>query len=124
MDITSFGMGISFTVVVGMLAVTLYNLFRLKKMNKELQSLHEMFTSDITRLFSVIDENKTFASMETERVWSDSKNLNSNVTRSLLANIDKLIHRLDRLEREHLGTSRDEDDISRVMRLKKELLND
>ena len=117
-------MGISFTVVVGMLAVTLYNLFRLKKMNKELQSLHEMFTSDITRLFSVIDENKTFASMETERVWSDSKNLNSNVTRSLLANIDKLIHRLDRLEREHLGTSRDEDDISRVMRLKKELLND
>jgi hypothetical protein len=124
MDITSFGMGISFTVVVGMLAVTVYNLFRLKKMNKELQSLHEMFTSDITRLFSVIDENKTFASMETERVWSDSKNLNSNVTRSLLANIDKLIHRLDRLEREHLGTSRDEDDISRVMRLKKELLND
>ena len=124
MDITSFGMGISFTVVVGMLAVTVYNLFRLKKMNKELQSLHEMFTSDITRLFSVIDENKTFASMETERVWSDSKNLNSNVTRSLLANIDKLIHRLDRLEREHLGTSRDEDAISRVMRLKKELLND
>jgi hypothetical protein len=123
MDITSFGMGISFTVVVGMLAVTVYNLFRLKKMNKELQSLHEMFTSDITRLFSVIDENKTFASMETERVWSDSKNLNANVTRSLLANIDKLIHRLDRLEREHLGTSRDEDAISRVMRLKKELLN-
>ena len=120
-------MGISFTVAVGMLAVTVYNLFRLKKMNKELQSLHEMFTSDITRLFSVIDENKTFASMETERVWSDSKNLNSNVTRSLLVNIDKLIHRLDRLEREHLGktyTRDDENTKERVKRLQKELLND
>jgi hypothetical protein len=120
MDITSFSLGISFAVVVGMLAVTVYNLFRLQKMNKELQSLNEMFTSDITRLFSVIDENKTFASMESERVWSDLQKLNSNID----SRLDKLIHRLDRLEREHLGTSRDEDAISRVMRLKKELLND
>ena len=120
MDITSFSLGISFAVVVGMLAVTVYNLFRLQKMNKELKSLHETFNSDIRHSFSVIDENKTFASMESERVWSDLQKLNSNID----SRLDKLIHRLDRLEREHLGTSRDEDAISRVMRLKKELLND
>jgi hypothetical protein len=121
MDITSFGMGISFTVVVGMLAVTVYNLFRLKKMNKELQSLHEMFTSDITRLFSVIDENKTFASMESERVWSDLQKLNSNID----SRLDKLIYRLDRLERERLGTTRDDEALAgRVKKLQKELLND
>jgi hypothetical protein len=39
--------------------------------------------------------------------------------------LDKLIYRLDRLERERLGTSRDDEAISgRVKKLQKELLND
>jgi hypothetical protein len=120
MDITSFSLGISFAVVVGMLTVTVYNLFRVYKMNKEIQEINGSLNLNFENSYRTIEENKTFASMESERVWSDLQKLNSNID----SRLDKLIHRLDRLEREHLGTSRDEDAISRVMRLKKELLND
>jgi hypothetical protein len=55
---------------------------------------------------------------ENERQWSEHQ-------RSLDSRLDKLIHRLDRLERERLGTSRDDEAISgRVKKLQKELLND
>ena len=121
MDITSFSLGISFVVVVGMLAVTVYNLFRVQKINKELRSLHEMFTDDIRRSFSIIDENKTIATMENETVWREFRDLNSKID----SRLDKLIYRLDRLERERLGTTRDDEAISgRVKKLQKELLND
>ena len=123
MDITSFSLGISFVVVVGMLAVTVYNLFRVQKINKELRSLHEMFTDDIRRSFSIIDENKTIATTENETIWREIRVLNSNLD----SRLDKLIHRLDRLERERLGKSRDDETISsagRVNRPQKELLND
>jgi hypothetical protein len=109
MDITSFSLGISFAVVVGMLAVTVYNLFRVQKINKELRSLHEMFTDDIRRSFSIIDENKTIATTENETIWREIRVLNSNLD----SRLDKLIYRLDRLERERLGKSNE-----------KQLLND
>jgi hypothetical protein len=121
MDITSFSLGISFAVVVGMLAVTVYNLFRLQKMNKEIQEINGSFNLNFENSYRTIDENKTFASMESERVWSDLQKLNSNID----SRLDKLIHRLDRLERERLGMSRDDEAIAgRVKRLQKELLND
>jgi outer membrane lipopolysaccharide assembly protein LptE/RlpB len=123
MDITSFSLGISFAVVVGMLAVTVYNLFRVQKINKELRSLHEMFTDDIRRSFSIIDENKTIATTENETIWREIRVLNSNLD----SRLDKLIHRLDRLERERLSTTRDDAAISaagRVDRPQKQLLND
>ena len=109
MDITSFSLGISFAVVVGMLTVTVYNLFRVQKINKELRSLHEMFTDDIRRSFSIIDENKTIATTENETIWREIRVLNSNLD----SRLDKLIYRLDRLERERLGKSNE-----------KQLLND
>ena len=127
MDITSFSLGISFTLVVGMLAVTVYNLFRVHKINKELQSLHEMFYSDIRRTFSVIEENKTIATMENETLWREFRDLNSRIDDNkqthfqdvkrvesyLDSRFDKLIYRIDRLERENLGKSNE-----------KQLLND
>jgi hypothetical protein len=103
MDITSFSLGISFAVVVGMLAVTVYNLLRVQKINKELQSISEITNTS------------------QDSIWSEFHRMNSNLD----SRLDKLIHRLDRLEREHLGTSRDDEAISgRVKKLQKELLND
>jgi hypothetical protein len=125
MDITSFSLGISFAVVVGMLAVTVYNLFRLQKMNKEIKeishssvdnyrALLESSSMAIDGLYKEINIRRD----ENERQWSDHQ-------RSLDSRLDKLIHRLDRLERERLGTTRDDEAISgRVKKLQKELLND
>ena len=120
MDITSFSLGISFTLVVGMLAVTFYNLFRVYKINKEIQSLHEMFTSDIRRTFSVIEENKMIAAKDNDTIWSELRRTISNTD----SRIDKLIDKVDR--------SRDDEHTERLSskykeRLKgiqKELLND
>ncbi len=121
MDITSFSLGISFAVVVGMLAVTVYNLFRVYKINKEIQSINQSANANYEVLFRTIEENKTIATMENETVWREIRALNSNLD----SRLDKLIHRLDRLERERLGTSRDDEAISgRVKKLQKELLND
>jgi len=103
MDITSFSLGISFAVVVGMLAVTVYNLFRVQKINKELQSISEITNTS------------------QDSIWSEFHRMNSNLD----SRLDKLIHRLDRLERERLGTTRDDESIvGRVKKLQKELLND
>ena len=91
MDITSFSLGISFTLVVGMLAVTVYNLLRVYTINKEIQGIHETTNANY------------------ENVWSEFARINSNLD----SRIDKLIYRLDRLERESLGKSN-----------KKQILND
>jgi hypothetical protein len=109
MDITSFSLGISFVVVVGMLAVTVYNLFRVYKMNKEMQGINQSANSNNELLFSIIDENKTIATTENETIWREIRVLNSNLD----SRLDKLIYRLDRLERERLGKSNE-----------KQLLND
>jgi predicted PurR-regulated permease PerM len=103
MDITSFSLGILFVVVVGMLAVTVYNLFRVQKINKELRSISEITNTS------------------QDSIWSEFHRMNSNLD----SRLDKLIHRLDRLERERLGTTRDDESIvGRVKKLQKELLND
>jgi hypothetical protein len=121
MDITSFSLGISFVVVVGMLAVTVYNLFRVYKMNKEIQEINGSFNLNFENSYRTIDENKTIATMENETVWREFRDMNSKID----SRLDKLIYRLDRLERERLGTSRDDEAISgRVKKLQKELLND
>ena len=114
MDITSFSLGISFVVVVGMLAVTVYNLFRVYKINKEMQGINQSVNANYEVLFRTIEETK-------ERNFRDTTGIQS----YLDSRLDKLIHRLDRLERERLGTTRDDEAISgRVKRLQKELLND
>jgi hypothetical protein len=123
MDITSFSLGISFAVVVGMLAVTVYNLFRVYKMNKEIQEINGSFNLNFENSYRTIEENKTIATMENETIWREIRVLNSNLD----SRLDKLIYRLDRLERERLGKSRDDETISsagRVNRPQKELLND
>jgi hypothetical protein len=82
-----------------------------------------MFTDDIRRSFSIIEENKTIATMENETVWREFRDMNSKID----SRLDKLIHRLDRLERERLSTTRDDAAISaagRVDRPQKQLLND
>jgi hypothetical protein len=109
MDITSFSLGISFVVVVGMLAVTVYNLFRVYKMNKEMQGINQSANSNNELMFRTIEENKTIATTENETLWREIRALNSNLD----SRLDKLIHRLDRLERERLGKSNE-----------KQLLND
>jgi hypothetical protein len=114
MDITSFSLGISFAVVVGLLTVTVYNLLRVYKINKEIQGINQSANANYEVLFRTIEENK-------ERNFHDARRIES----YLDSRLDKLIHRIDRLERERLGTTRDEDAISgRVKRLQKELLND
>jgi hypothetical protein len=123
MDITSFSLGISFAVVVGMLAVTVYNLFRVYKMNKEMQGINQSANSNNELLFRTIEENKTIATIENETVWREFRDMNSKID----SRLDKLIYRLDRLERERLGTTRDDAAISaagRVDRPQKQLLND
>jgi hypothetical protein len=109
MDITSFSLGISFVVVVGMLAVTVYNLFRVYKMNKEMQGINQSANSNNELMFRTIEENKTIATTENETIWREIRVLNSNLD----SRLDKLIYRLDRLERERLGKSNE-----------KQLLND
>jgi hypothetical protein len=114
MDITSFSLGISFAVVVGMLTVTVYNLLRVYKINKEIQEINQSANSNYEVLFRTIEENK-------ERNFHDTTRIQS----YLDSRLDKLIYRLDRLERERLGTTRDDEAISgRVKKLQKELLND
>jgi hypothetical protein len=114
MDITSFSLGISFVVVVGMLAVTVYNLLRVYKINKEMQGINQSANANYEVLFRTIEETK-------ERNFHDTTRIQS----YLDSRLDKLIHRLDRLERERLGKSRDDEDISgRVEKIQKELLND
>jgi predicted ribosome quality control (RQC) complex YloA/Tae2 family protein len=114
MDITSFSLGISFAVAVGMLAVTVYNLFRVYKINKEIQSINQSANATYETLFRTIEETK-------ERNFHDTTRIQS----YLDSRLDKLIHRLDRLERERLGKSRDDEAIAgRVEKLQKELLND
>ena len=121
MDITSFSLGISFAVVVGMLAVTVYNLFRVYKINKEIQDINGSLNLNFENSYRTIEENKTITTMENETVWREIRDMNSKID----SRLDKLIYRLDRLERERLGTTRDDDAISgRVKRLQKELLND
>ena len=116
MDITSFSLGISFVVVVGMLAVTVYNLLRVYKINKEMQGINQSANANYETLFRTIEETK-------ESNFHDARRIESYVD----SRLDKLIHRLDRLERERLGKSRDDEAISsagRVNRPQKELLND
>jgi predicted ribosome quality control (RQC) complex YloA/Tae2 family protein len=113
MDITSFSLGISFAVVVGMLTVTVYNLLKVYKINKEIQDINQSANSTYETLFRTIEETK-------ERNFHDTTRIQS----YLDSRLDKLIHKIDRLEREHLGTRRDEDPISKVMRIEKQLLND
>jgi hypothetical protein len=125
MDITSFSLGISFAVVVGMLAVTVYNLFRVYKINNEIKEISRSSVDNYRALLEsssmTIDglyKEMNLRRDENERQWSEHQ-------RSLDSRLDKLIHRLDRLERERLGTSRDDEAISgRVKKLQKELLND
>jgi hypothetical protein len=109
MDITSFSLGISFAVVVGMLAVTVYNLFRVYKINKEIQEINGSFNLNFENSYRTIEENKTIATTENETIWREIRVLNSNLD----SRLDKLIYRLDRLERERLGKSNE-----------KQLLND
>jgi hypothetical protein len=116
MDMTSFSLGISFVVVVGMLAVTVYNLLRVYKINKEMQGINQSANANYETLFRTIEETK-------ESNFHDARRIESYVD----SRLDKLIHRLDRLERERLGKSRDDEAISsagRVNRPQKELLND
>jgi hypothetical protein len=131
MDITSFSLGISFVVVVGMLAVTVYNLFRVYKINKEIEDINQSARVTNELLFRAIEENKTIATTENETLWREIRSIHSDTTDSVKelhssinsnrmwiekhydSKIDKLIHRLDRLEREHLGKSTE-----------KQLLND
>jgi hypothetical protein len=121
MDITSFSLGISFAVVVGMLTVTVYNLFRVYRITNEIEGINQSANANNELVFRMIDENKTIATMENETVWREFRDLNSKID----SRLDKLIYRLDRLEREKLGTSRDDEAIAgRVKRLQKELLND
>jgi predicted ribosome quality control (RQC) complex YloA/Tae2 family protein len=97
-----------------MLAVTVYNLLRVYKINKEMQSINQSANTNYETLFRTIEETK-------ERNFQDARRIES----YLDSRIDKLIHRLDRLERERLGTTRDDEAISgRVKKLQKELLND
>jgi hypothetical protein len=114
MDITSFSLGISFAVVVGLLTVTVYNLLRVYKINKEIQEINRSANSNYEVLFRTIEEAKESNFHDTTRIQS-----------YLDSRLDKLIYRLDRLERERLGTSRDDEAIAgRVKKLQKELLND
>ena len=109
MDITSFSLGISFAVVVGMLTVTVYNLFRVYRITNEIEGINQSANANNELVFRMIDENKTIATMENETVWREIRVLNSNLD----SRLDKLIYRLDRLERERLGKSNE-----------KQLLND
>jgi Zn-dependent M32 family carboxypeptidase len=102
MDITSFSLGISFAVVVGMLTVTVYNLLRVYKINKEIQDINQSANANYDVLFRSIDESKQIHFQDVKRIES-----------YLDSRIDKLIHKIDRLERERLGKSNE-----------KQLLND
>ena len=109
MDITSFILGITFMVVVGMLAVIVYNLFRVYKINKEIQEINQSANANNELMFRTIEENKTIATMENETVWREFRDMNS----KLDSRLDKLIYRIERLERQCLGKSNE-----------KQLLND
>jgi hypothetical protein len=90
-------------------------------MNKEIQEINGSFNLNFENSYRTIEENKTIATMENETLWREIRALNSNLD----SRLDKLIYRLDRLERERLGTTRDDEAISgRVKKLQKELLND
>jgi Tfp pilus assembly protein PilE len=109
MDITSFSLGISFAVVVGMLAVIVYNLFRVYKINKEIQEINQSANANNELMFRTIEENKTIATTENETIWREFRDMNS----KLDSRLDKLIYRIERLERQCLGKSNE-----------KQLLND
>ena len=78
-------------------------------MNKEMQGINQSANSNNELMFRTIEENKTIATMENETVWREFRDLNSKID----SRLDKLIYRLDRLERERLGKSNE-----------KQLLND
>ena len=109
MDITSFSLGISFAVVVGMLTVTVYNLLRVYRITNEIDGINQSANANNELVFRMIEENKTIATTENETIWREIRVLNSNLD----SRLDKLIYRLDRLERERLGKSNE-----------KQLLND
>jgi hypothetical protein len=109
MDMTSFSLGISFAVVVGMLTVTVYNLLRVYRITNEIDAINHSASSNNELLFRTIEENKTIATMENETLWREFRDMNS----KLDSRLDKLIYRIDRLERERLGKSNE-----------KQLLND
>jgi hypothetical protein len=127
MDITSFSLGISFAVVVGMLTVTVYNLFRVYRVTNEIEGINQSANANNELVFRTIEENKTIATMENETLWREFRDLNSRIYDNkeihfqdvkrvesyIDSRLDKLIYRLDRLEREHLGKSNE-----------KQLLND
>jgi hypothetical protein len=122
MDITSFSLGISFVVVVGMLTVTVYNLFRVYKMNKEIEGINQSANANNEFVFRKIEENKTIATMENEALWREFRDLNSKTD----SRLDKLIYRIERLERERLGKTRQEDELEaqKLKFMRKELLKD
>ena len=102
MDITSFILGITFMVVAGSLAVTIYNLVRVQKINRQVNDDKEIS-------FKLHDSHA--------RTLNDHANYNndrwSEHHRSLDSRLDKLIYRIERLERQCLGKSNE-----------KQLLND
>jgi hypothetical protein len=91
------------------------------RITNEIEGINHSSNTNNELLFRTIEENKTIATMENETLWREFRDLNSKID----SRLDKLIYRLDRLEREKLGTSRDDEAIAgRVKRLQKELLND
>ena len=78
-------------------------------MNKEIQEINGSFNLNFENSYRTIEENKTIATTENETIWREIRVLNSNLD----SRLDKLIYRLDRLERERLGKSNE-----------KQLLND
>jgi hypothetical protein len=102
MDITSFILGIAFVVVAGSLAVTVYNLFRVQKISRQVNDNNEISYKLHDSCHRTMDE---YTNYNNEK-WSEHH-------RSLDSRLDKLIYRIERLERQVLGKSNE-----------KQLLND
>jgi hypothetical protein len=102
MDITSFILGITFVVVVGMLTVTVYNLLRVQKISRQVNDNKEISYKLHDSYNHSMDEYTNYNNEQ----WSEHH-------RSLDSRLDKLIYRIERLERQCLGKSNE-----------KQLLND
>ena len=102
MDITSFILGITFVVVVGSLAVTVYNLFRMQKISRQVNDNKEISYKLYDSYNHSMDEYTNY----NDEKWSEHHS-------SLDSRLDKLIYRIERLEFQCLGKSNE-----------KQLLND
>ncbi len=101
MDITSFSLGISFAVVMGSLAVTVYNLFRLQKISRQVNDNKEISYKLHDSYNHSMDEYTNYNNEQ----WSEHN-------RSLDSRLDKLIHRIQRLERQCLGKSNEKQSLN------------